>query len=78
MELVLRAREHALDPVEIIARREIVIGDERGTFDHRANADMAGQLDRHQPASVSVPWPATMMPASAEATQSAMLASAGL
>ena len=29
IQLVLRAREHAPDPVEIVARREIVIGDKR-------------------------------------------------
>ena len=75
VKLVLRAREHAPDPVEIVARREIVIGDKRRPLNHGAYAGMACKLDRHQAVPLSPAGRIT--PASAEATQSAMLASAG-
>src|SRR4051794_23072997 len=46
-ELMARAREYPLVAVEVVARAEIVGGDERRSGNHRSNALVAAQQDRH-------------------------------
>ena len=75
IETVLWAREHTPDTIKVIAGREVVIRNQRDPLNPWSDPDMTCQRDRHAgrhdgPLSITVP-------ASAEATQSSMLASAG-
>ena len=66
-QLVLGPREHALDPVQIVAGGKVVLGDECDSFHPASDSRMAFQLDHR-----------TISPATAAATQSSMDASAGV
>ncbi len=67
-ELVLGPGEHALDAVEVVAGREIVVGDESRALHVRTDARVAFENEGHQ----------RILPAQALATQFSMLASDGL